>query len=96
MQTRQQLEAILRDLKPLLASRFRVRSLGYFGSFATDTAGPYSDVDILAEFMEPPGWEFFELEELLENALRRKVDLVTPDALKRQLRDSILAQVRYV
>ncbi|HEX8428213.1 nucleotidyltransferase family protein [Hymenobacter sp.] len=96
MQTRQQLEATLRDLMPLLAERFHVRRLGYFGSFATGQAGPESDVDILAEFAEPLGWEFFELEELLENALRRKVDLVTPDALKRQLRDSILAQVQYV
>jgi len=96
LQTRQQLEATLRDLMPLLVARFHVRRLGYFGSFATGTATPDSDVDILAEFTEPPGWEFFELEELLENSLHRKVDLVTPDALKRQLKESILAQVEYV
>jgi predicted nucleotidyltransferase len=96
MQTRQQLEATLRDLKPLLAARFHVRRLGYFGSFATGQPGPESDVDILAEFAQPLGWEFFELEEFLEQALHRKVDLVTPDALKHQLRDAILAQVRYI
>ncbi len=96
MQNRQQLEVTLRDLKPLLAARFQVQRLGYFGSFATGQPGPDSDVDILAEFAEPLGWEFFELEELLENALQRKVDLVTRDALKPQLRDIILSQVRYV
>jgi len=96
MQTRQQLEATLRDLKPLLMSRFRVQQLGYFGSFATGQPRPDSDVDILAKFTEPLGWEFFELEELLESVLHRKVDLVTPDALKHQLRESILAQVRYI
>lgn len=96
MHTRQQLEATLRDLLPLLAERFHVRRLGYFGSFATGQPGPHSDVDILAEFSQPLGWEFFELEELLENSLHRKVDLVTPDALKRQLRESILTQVRYI
>ncbi len=96
MQTRQQLEATLRDLMPLLAARFHVQRLGYFGSFATGQAGPDSDVDILAEFSEPLGWDFFELEELLEQALDRKVDLVTPAALKQQLRKGILAQVRYI
>ncbi|MBT2558757.1 nucleotidyltransferase family protein [Hymenobacter sp. ISL-91] len=96
MQTHQQLEATLRDLMPLLAARFHVRRLGYFGSFATGQAGPNSDVDILAEFSEPLGWDFFELEELLEQALNRKVDLVTPAALKQQLREGILAQVRYI
>lgn len=96
MQTRQQLEATLRSLMPLLAARFHVRRLGYFGSFATGQAGPNSDVDILAEFSEPLGWDFFELEELLEEALNRKVDLVTPAALKQQLRKGILAQVRYI
>ncbi|MBC6612715.1 nucleotidyltransferase family protein [Hymenobacter sp. BT507] len=96
MQTQQQLKAILRDLKPLLASRFHVRRLWYFGSFATGQPGPESDVDILAEFTEPLGRDFFELEKLLKNALHRKIDLVTPDALKRQLRESIMAQVRYI
>lgn len=96
MHTRQQLEATLRDLMPRLAAQFHVRRLGYFGSFATGQPSATSDVDILAEFSEPLGWEFFELEELLETALQRKVDLVTPEALKRQLRDQILAQVRYI
>lgn len=96
MQTRQELEALLRDLMPRLTAQFHVRRLGYFGSFATGQAELDSDVDILAEFSEPLGWEFFELEELLETVLQRKVDLVTPQALKRQLRESILAQVRYV
>ncbi len=67
MQTRQQLEATLRDLKPFLVFRFQVRRLGYFGSFATGQPGPESDVDILAEFAEPLGWDFFELEEFLSH-----------------------------
>ena len=96
MTTRQELDVALRALKPELIARFHVRQLGYFGSFAADLAGPDSDVDILAEFSQTPGWDFFELEEVLETALGRRVDLVTPQALKAQLRDQILAQVRYV
>lgn len=94
--TAHQLETTLRALRPLLAERFHVRRLGYFGSFATGQPRPDSDVDVLVEFSQPLGWEFFELEELLENALQRRVDLVTADALKAQLRAKILAETRYV
>ena len=94
--TAQQLEATLRALRPLLAERFHVRRLGYFGSFATGQPGPDSDVAVLVEFAQPLDWEFFELEEVLENALQRRVDLMTVDALKTQLRAGILAETRYV
>lgn len=94
--TAHQLETTLRTLRPLLAERFHVRRLGYFGSFATGQPRPDSDVDVLVEFSQPLGWEFFELEELLETALQRRVDLVTTDALKAQLRAKILAETRYV
>lgn len=94
--TARDLETTLRAMRPLLAARFQVRRLGYFGSFATGNPRPDSDVDILVELAQPLGWEFFELEELLENALQRRVDLVTVDALKAQLRDTILAETRYI
>lgn len=48
---------------PLLAVQFYVRRLGYF---ATGQAELDSEGDILAEFSEPVGWDFFELEESLE------------------------------
>lgn len=94
--TTNEVENALRSLRPMLVKRFHVRRLGIFGSFATGQPRPGSDVDVLVEFSQPLGWEFFELEELLENALQRRVDLVTVDALKVQLRDQILAEVRYV
>ncbi len=90
------LETKLRALRPLLAARFHVVRLGYFGSFAAGQPRPDSDVDVLVEFSQPLGWEFFELEEVLEKALHRRVDLVTLAALKPQLRPQVLAQVRYV
>ena len=94
--TTNHVEQVLRSLRPLLVERFHVSRLGYFGSFATGQQRPSSDVDVLVEFSQPLGWEFFELEELLENALQCPVDLVTTDGLKTQLRDKILQEVRYV
>ncbi len=60
---------------------------------ARDEAEPASDVDILVEFGEPVGlFEFVALKNYLEGILGSPVDLVTEDALKRQLRDRILEE----
>jgi uncharacterized protein len=74
-------------------ARFAVKSLTIFGSVARDEARPDSDVDILVEFAEPVGlFEFVRLKNYLETLLDRPVDLVTPDALKEQLRERILKE----
>jgi len=72
---------------------FGVRSLSLFGSFVRNEATPTSDVDILVEFSRPVGYfGYMDLKEYLEKLLQRRVDLATPDALKRQLRDRILSE----
>ena len=74
-------------------TQFGVRSLSLFGSVARDDASQDSDVDILVEFTEPVGiFEFIRLKTFLEELLKQSVDLVTPDAIKRQLRDTILEE----
>lgn len=73
--------------------RFKVSSLSIFGSVARDQARPDSDIDILVEFSELVGiFEFLDLKEYLESILNRRVDLVTREALKKQLRDQILKE----
>jgi predicted nucleotidyltransferase len=91
-----EIEVKLRELKPYLMDKFNVSNLGYFGSFTTGKFTSSSDVDILVEFSKPIGLKFFSLEEYLENVFKRKVDLVTKNALREPLRDSILQQVIYV
>ena len=74
-------------------ARFAVKSLAIFGSVARDEAAPGSDVDVLVEFAEPVGlFQFVRLKNHLEEILKNPVDLVTPDALKPQLRDAILKE----
>lgn len=89
-------EQRLKDLKPILKSKFNVERIGYFGSYADKSQTENSDLDILVEFSKPVGWEFFTLEKFLEDNLGLKIDLVTKNALKEQLKHSILNQVRYV
>ncbi len=83
---------ILAEHKEEIAG-FGVKSLSLFGSVARDEAGQDSDVDILVEFGRPVGlFGFIDLNDYLEGLLGRRVDLVTPDALKARLRDRILGE----
>lgn len=90
------IENTLSKLKPELSSKFYVGKIGYFGSYARNEQTEVSDIDILVELTQPLGWEFFDLKDTLENALHLKVDLVTINALKAQLKESILREVKYV
>ena len=96
MLTARDIEDKLSEIKPYLAERFHVSKIGYFGSFAEDKQTEASDIDILVNFSVTPGWDFFSLEEYLEKIFKRKVDLVTERALKKQLSEQILKQVKYV
>jgi uncharacterized protein len=86
----------LKELKPELNREFAVKEIGLFGSFLDNTFSEDSDIDILVELERPIGWKFFTLEMFLANAFGRKVDLVTKNALKVQIKESILSQVKYV
>ena len=80
----------------MLSQKYFVERIGFFGSFSREEQNEDSDIDILVEFNRPLGWEFFDLQELLEKELQRKVDLVSIKALKEQLKEDILRQTRYV
>jgi hypothetical protein len=72
---------------------FGVRSLSLFGSVVRGEERPGSDIDILVEFERVGGlFEFVRLKNYLEKTLGQSVDLVTPDALKPQLREKILRE----
>jgi uncharacterized protein len=89
---REDILAALRNAKPLLDS-FGVAHVSLFGSFARDEAREDSDVDVLVEFARPIGmFDFARLQRELSEQIARKVELVTPAALKPQLRDRILAE----
>ncbi len=86
----------LNDLKPILYSEYSVKQIGLFGSFSDDSYTDDSDIDLLVEFERPIGWKYFSLEIYLESVFGRKIDLVTKNALKEQIKDRILNQVKYV
>lgn len=76
--------------------QFGVKSIALFGSAARGEAQPDSDIDVLVEFESPVGiFTFLRLRYHLEGLFGRPVDLATPAALKRQLRDRILKEAIY-
>lgn len=84
---------ILHEHRPNL-QRLGVKSLALFGSVARDEAEPGSDVDVLVEFSEPVGFfRFLDVKAYLEELLGCRVDLVTPDALRPQLRQRVLGDL---
>jgi predicted nucleotidyltransferase len=73
--------------------RYGVEAISLFGSVARGDAGPRSDVDLLVDVQR--GTTLFGLARLqhyLEDLLGRPVDLVTRDALRPQMRGSIMAE----
>ncbi len=86
----------LEELKPMLHNDFAVSKIGLFGSFSDNSYTENSDIDILVELDRPIGWKFFSLQLYLEKIFGRKIDLVTKNALKEQIKNNILSQVTYV
>ena len=79
-------------LKPDL-ERMGVKSLRIFGSVARNEATPDSDLDIVAEFVEPhTSKQYFDVLFFLEDSLGVKVDLAEPRTLHPRLRSKILEE----
>lgn len=96
MMTKNDILSKLKELKPVLYKDYSVKEIGLFGSFSNDSGTEDSDIDILVELERPIGWKYFTLEIYLEKIFGRKVDLVTKNALKEQLKESILNHVNYI
>ena len=91
------LKSQIEALKPALKERFKVETIGIFGSYVRGEQKRKSDLDVLVEFSEAPSlFEFVELEDFLSQKLGVKVDLVMRDALKPRIRGNILSEADYV
>lgn len=96
MKSQAEIISQLIEIKPYLHQKFSVNKIGYFGSYARDTQTENSDLDILVELEKPLGWEFFDLQDYLEDVLKLKIDLTTVNGLKQQLKETILKTIKYV
>jgi uncharacterized protein len=94
--TRDEILELLRREEPVLLDRFKVKTIGLFGSFVRNAPHRGSDIDLLVEFTEPVGmFLYIDLEDHLSDLLGRKVDLVMKSALKPHIGAQILSEVAY-
>ena len=97
MKRLEEIQEILRQKKPILRERFKVKEIGIFGSFARGEEKDTSDLDILVELERPVGLiKFVGLQNYLSDELGEKVDLVTKSALKPRIKENILSEVVYI
>ena len=95
--SRDEVLVLLRARKMILAQRFGVADLALFGSFARDRAGSDSDIDILVRFDGRATWRrYFGTQFYIEDLVGRSVDLMTDDALRRELRPYVEREVIHV
>jgi predicted nucleotidyltransferase len=76
---------------------YGVRELSVFGSAASETMRPDSDIDLLVEFLpeaEPGLLDHAGLMLDLAELLGRKVDLVSKNGLKPLIRDSVIQDAK--
>ncbi len=91
--TKQQVLELLTQSKTLLQKKYGVTKLALFGSTVRDTATEKSDVDILITFDgKADSKKYFGVLFYLEDLLNCPVDLVTENALRRELKPYIDAE----
>jgi predicted nucleotidyltransferase len=92
-----EIKDILSVHKKDLAKRFKVKTIGVFGSYVRGEQNKKSDIDVLVEFIEPIGlFKYIDLENHLSDLLGVKVDLVMKKSLKPRIGSHILEEAVYV
>ena len=96
--TKEEIINTLRQQKDLLRTKFYVKNIGIFGSFARNEANEKSDIDFLVEF-EEGNLDYYlirrNLNDFLSAEFKREVDIAISKALKPFYKDSILNQAVY-
>lgn len=77
--------------------KYGVKQIGIFGSYLRNEQKSMSDIDILVEFEKGKTTfdNYMDLKFFLENLFKCKVDLVTHEAIKPDLKPYILGSVKY-
>lgn len=78
-----------------LAAKHGASNVRLFGSVARGEDREGSDVDFLVDMQESRSlFDLIGLQQDIEKAIGRKVDVLTPNAINRHLKDRILGEAR--
>jgi predicted nucleotidyltransferase len=88
---------IIKENMLYFTEKYKVKTIGLFGSYVRGEQKKRSDLDVLVEFDEPISLlEFIALERELSKLIGRKIDLVMKTALKPRIGERILEEVVYI
>jgi predicted nucleotidyltransferase len=89
--------AKIKDNMPYFMDKYKVKSLGIFGSYIRGEQKKRSDLDVLVEFSEPISLlQYVALERELGERTGKKVDLVMKTAIRPVFKENILREVVYI
>ncbi len=100
LRTTQKIKTItdtLSQLKDAIRQEYRAEILGVFGSYVRGEQRPDSDLDVLVRFL--PGATLFDLvglADFLEENLGLRVDVVSIDTVREEIKESLLKEVVYL
>ena len=94
MKKLKQIQSLLVSSKAELRKKYNVNELGIFGSYARGQQKKTSDVDILVRFNPNASlFDFVGLGNYLEEKLKIKVDVVSENGIRPELKSSIVKDV---
>ena len=88
---------ILISLKDSVRRQYKAEIKGIFGSYVKGEAKKGSDIDILVDFNEKADlFDLVALSLFLDRKLKRKVDIVPRESLRKEIRESVLREAVYI
>ena len=96
VETKENILKTLNRLKNEIATDYKVKKIGLFGSYVKYKQNSSSDIDILVDFEDDADLiHFIGLSRYLEDIFKVKVDVVSKSSLKEDLKQNILQEVIY-
>lgn len=80
-----------------LSSNYSVKSIGLYGSYVRNENSKNSDIDLLIDFSNMPDiFQFVELSNYLSKKLNRKIDLVTVDSVRPEIKTQVFNEAVFI
>ncbi len=87
--------AFLKQHKQLFVEKYHVKTIGLFGSYATEHQTDKSDIDILVDM--PSSFDlYYDLKEFLEQSFKKSVDLGLKHNVRSFMKEKIDKEIIYV
>ncbi len=92
---RENILIFLKQHRRLLAEKYHVKTIGLFGSYATEHQTEKSDIDILVDM--PSSFDlYYDLKEFLEKSFKKSVDLGLKHNTRSFIKEKIEKEIIYV